>query len=130
MLSWAGTIERNSDLTSPSVTRAYTSVYFGIGILLHWQTNKFVFATYFVLSQVSPTWAHLFFAVRTPTLNVHEFALNSNDTAAVFEPIVCTACGQVHLINAKTGEVLDRDIELRASQSRFKARWSGDRFLR
>jgi hypothetical protein len=36
----------------------------------------------------------------------------------------------VHLINAKTGEVLDRDIELPASESRFKARWSGDRFLR
>ena len=72
------------------------------------------------------------FIFRCPhaNLNVQEFALNSNDTAAAFEPIVCTACGQVHLINAKTGEVLDRDIELPASQSRFKARWSGDRFLR
>ena len=72
------------------------------------------------------------FIFRCPhaNLNVHEFALNSNDTAADFEPIVCTACDQVHLINPKTGEVLDQDIELRASQSRFKARWSGDRFLR
>ena len=26
-----GTTERRIDLTSPSVTRAYTSVYFGIG---------------------------------------------------------------------------------------------------
>ena len=72
------------------------------------------------------------FIFRCPhaNLNVQGFALDSNDTAAVFEPIVCTACEQVHLINPKTGKVLDEDIEPRASQSRFKAQWSGDRFLR
>ena len=38
----------------PSVTRAYTSVYFGIGILLHWQTNKFVFAIMSWLARYDP----------------------------------------------------------------------------
>ena len=124
-----GDLRAASILYLPLVTRAYTSVYFGIGILLHWQTNKFVFA---IMSCLARCHSHglIYFSLSHANLNVQEFALNSNDTAAVFEPIVCTACGQVHLINAKTGEVLDRDIELPASQSRFKARWSGDRFLR
>ena len=62
------------------------------------------------------------FIFRCPhaNLNVQEFALNSNDTAAVFEPIVCTACGQVHLINAKTGEVLDRTLSCQQAKADLK----------
>ena len=63
----SGSSESGPDLKSPSVTRAYTSVYFGIGILLHRQDKQIRFCNYVLLSQVSPAWAHLFFAVRTPT---------------------------------------------------------------
>ena len=62
------------------------------------------------------------FIFRCPhaNLNVQEFALNSNDTAAVFEPIVCTACGQVHFINAKTGEVLNRTLSCEQAKADLK----------
>ena len=62
------------------------------------------------------------FIFRCPhaNLNVQEFALNSNDTAAVFEPIVCTASAQVHLINAKTGEVLTGTLSCEQAKADLK----------
>ena len=62
------------------------------------------------------------FIFRCPhaNLNVHEFALNSNDTAAVFEPIVCTAFGQVHLINAKLAKSLTGTLSCEQAKADLK----------
>jgi hypothetical protein len=49
------------------------------------------------------------FVYRCPRtgLMVHGWIAGEPMSGEVYEPVTCTACGRVHLINQKTGKILE-----------------------
>ena len=53
------------------------------------------------------------FLFRCPNteFNVQGFVADDPDNDEAFEPVTCTACTRIHLVNPKTGKVLGTDDE-------------------